>query len=70
MKQFIALFNEPVKKGEQVRFDYLPGTGTVVTIKDRERATIPGHDFMVALWSVWFGKSPPSESLKMEMLGK
>jgi hypothetical protein len=70
IKQFIACFSEPVKKGEQVRIDYLPETGTVVSIKGRERATIPGHDFMVALWSVWFGKFPPSESLKKEMLGK
>lgn len=70
MKQFIACFDEPVKKGEEVRLDYIPGTGTVVTIKGREKAIIPGEDFMKALWSIWFGKYPPSESLKTEMLGK
>ena len=69
MKKFIACFDEPVKKGEEVRIDYLPETGTVVSIKGRERATIPGHDFMAALWSVWFGRYPPSESLKAKMLG-
>lgn len=70
MRKFIALFNEPLKKGEVVQIDYVPGTGTVVKIKERTAEAIPGRDFMEALWRVWFGKEPPTESLKAEMLGK
>jgi hypothetical protein len=40
-----------------------------VEIKGRVRGTIPGRDFMEALFSVWFGPKPPSGGLKDGMLG-
>lgn len=70
MAEFIKCFKEPVKKGEEVQIDYVPGTGTEVRIKGRLVDTIPGADFMRALWSIWFGQYPASEPLMKGMLGK
>jgi len=68
--QFLNCFDEPVKSGQSVKISYLPDTGTEITVKDKQKAVIPGHDFMAALWSIWFGKHPASESLMNGMLGK
>jgi hypothetical protein len=70
MQQFLKCFTEPVKKGEQVQMTYIPGAGTEVMIKGQVKTTIPGSDFMQALWSIWFGKQPASESLMKGMLGR
>ncbi len=48
---------------------YTPGTGTEVAVKGKLKGTIPGKDFMEALFSIWFGKNPPSGDLKKGMLG-
>ena len=68
--QFLGFFKEPVKKGETVQISYIPGQGTNVAIKGQSKGTIPGADFMKALWSIWFGPEPASESLMKGMLGK
>jgi hypothetical protein len=67
---FLKCFKEPVKKGEEVQITYVPDVGTEVMIKGKPQATIPGREFMTALWSIWFGKEPASESLMKGMLGK
>lgn len=68
--QFIYLFNEPIKKGEQVLISYDPTRGTEVVIKGKSKAILPGKDFMKALWSIWFGDKPASGELKSGMLGE
>lgn len=70
INQFLECFNEPVKSGETVQASYLPDRGTEVSIKGKQKAVIPGHDFMAALWSIWFGKHPASDSLLKGMLGE
>jgi len=69
-EQFDKVFEQGLKKGEVVLLDYLPGTGTRVTIGGNVRATIPGEDFHSALMRVWIGKKPVSDDLKHELLGK
>jgi hypothetical protein len=68
--QFMQCFTEPVKKGQEVQVTYVPDKGTEVMVNSQVKATIMGGDFMKALWSVWFGKEPASESLMKGMLGK
>lgn len=68
--QFLNCFNESVKSGQSVKISYLPGTGTDITINGKQKAVITGHEFMAALWSIWFGKHPASDSLMNGMLGK
>ena len=70
MDQFMKFFDQPVMKGERVTITYVPDKGTEVAIKGQVRGTIPGADFMAALWSIWFGAQPASEDLKKGMLGQ
>jgi len=66
-------FNEffsDMKKGEQVRMDYIPNNGTEVWVNDKLRGTIKGSDFNIALLKVWLGDEPADNSLKEAMLGK
>jgi len=64
---FNELF-EDLYQGDRVYFDYLPGIGTKVTVKDRLKGTIPGKDFYLALLKVWLGKRPVAKSLKADLL--
>ena len=70
IEQFMQCFTEPVRKGQEVQVTYLPDKGTEVMVNKQVKATITGSDFMKALWSIWFGKEPASESLMKGMLGK
>jgi hypothetical protein len=67
---FNGFFTEPVKSGEKIIITYIPGQGTEVSIKGKVRGVIQGKDFMEGLFSVWFGKNPPSDGLKKGMLGE
>ena len=70
IEQFMQCFTEPVRKGQEVQVTYLPDKGTEVMVNKQVKTTITGSDFMKALWSIWFGKEPASESLMKGMLGK
>jgi hypothetical protein len=63
------LFTEPLPEGSQTTFDYVPGTGTTVTISGKAKGTIPGADFMKALFGIWLGDQPADASLKAALLG-
>lgn len=67
--QFIAAL-EVMKKGDQFVVTYVPGTGTTLAIRGKEKLTIPGLPFAQAVFSVWFGPKPPTSDLKNGMLGK
>lgn len=55
--------------GDTIQYDYVPGTGTTITVKGVNKGTIEGKDFMEALWSVYIGQHPATENLKTGMLG-
>lgn len=59
-----------VKRGDHIKLDYLPESGTRVTINDQLKGTIPGADFYPALLKVWLGDEPADDDLKEAMLGK
>lgn len=61
---------EDLKAGDQVIYDYVPGKGTSVIIKGREKGTIEGVDFMKLIFSIYVGPKPANEALKAGMLGK
>jgi hypothetical protein len=68
----ITLFNamfDTVYRGDVIRLDYLPGTGTQVWINDTLKGTVAGEDFSRALLKIWLGPKPPDEDLKDAMLG-
>jgi hypothetical protein len=70
--QFTTLcgFFEPVRKGEQFVFSYLPDRGTTVEVKGISKGVIEGKDFADALFRAWIGPRPgPGEDFKKKLLG-
>ena len=67
--RFLAAL-EPLQPGDQMVFTYIPGTGTTMAIKGKDKLTIAGDDFRPVLLSVWLGPKPPTANVKKGMLGK
>jgi len=68
MKQIFEAVQE-VKPGDTIMLDYLPDSGTRVTVNGTERGIIAGVPFSRALLKVWLGKNPVQDDLKKGMLG-
>jgi len=69
LKIFNSYFPD-LKKNDVVLFDYIPATGTRVTIKGEVKGIIEGADFYSALLDVWLGEEPADDDLKDAMLGE
>jgi len=71
VKQLRAVFDavKIAKTGDVILIDYLPGTGTRVTINGAVKSTIAGDDFNRALLRIWLGDKPVDNDLKKGMLG-
>ncbi|THB73352.1 MAG: hypothetical protein D6B25_15240 [Desulfobulbaceae bacterium] len=61
---------ETVKEGDQIVLDYVPGTGTTVSIRGEQKGVVAGKEFNDLLLSIWLGKKPGDKDLKEELLGK
>ena len=68
LEKFNSLFQD-LHKGDQIRIDYIPGTGTEVRINKELRGAVEGNDFYRSLLKIWIGSHPVTKSLKREMLG-
>ena len=66
--RFNAMF-PTVRQGDVIYLDYIPGTGTRVTINDEQKGVIAGKDFNKAMLDIWLGENPASSKLKKAMLG-
>lgn len=71
VEQLVGIIRDikDVKSGQALFFDFIPGTGTVVSHNGAARGTIAGDAFNSALLKIWLGEQPASESLKKSMLG-
>jgi hypothetical protein len=69
LKTFIGYFPD-LKKGDVITLDYIPASGTVITINGKANAAIEGADFYTALLDVWLGEEPADDDLKDAMLGE
>ncbi|MBI4190835.1 MAG: chalcone isomerase family protein [Betaproteobacteria bacterium] len=58
-----------IGKGSVVYLDYIPGTGTRITVNGEEKIIIPGEDFFRAMLHIWIGKKPVDGRLRDAMLG-
>ena len=58
-----------LKKGNTVLLDYVPGTGTRISINGEEKIVIKGEDFFKAMLRIWLGKTPVDGTLRRAMLG-
>lgn len=58
-----------IKKGGVIHLDYLPGTGTRVTVNGEKKIIIKGEDFFQAMLRIWIGRKPVDGRLRDAMLG-
>ena len=58
-----------LKKGDVIILDYVPTSGTRITINDKVKGVIEGADFYAVLLDVWLGEEPADDDLKDAMLG-
>ena len=69
IKQFNALF-ETARAGDVINLDYVPSSGTKVSINQKIKGKVEGADFYHALLLIWLGEDPVGEDLKDALLGK
>jgi len=71
IKKLRAMFDEikTAKAGDVIFIDYLPGTGTRITVNGTIKGVLPGETFNRALLRIWFGENPADSDLKQGMLG-
>jgi Chalcone isomerase-like len=53
--QFIQLYDQDIKKGDEHRLIWLPDGRIILYINDLEKSSILNQEFAVALWSLWLG---------------
>ena len=71
LKEFAAIFHaiDEVKKYDVVTLDYLPGSGTQISVNGVIKGTVGGAPFNSALLKVWLGDKPAQTDLKQKLLG-
>jgi len=60
---------EDVKPGERYSLTYLPGRGTELALNRVPKGVVEGAEFASAMFSIWLGKNPISDSLRESLLG-
>ena len=56
--------SDVAKKGSEVVITYLPGAGTRFSFEGKEPLVIPGKEFADAVWGVYLGSHPITDSIK------
>lgn len=66
------IFSEHKKllPGEWFMIEWIPGTGTVITIKGKAQEPFKEPEFFGALMRIWLGPNPADWKLKDALLGK
>ena len=67
LEYYNSLYQD-VNNGDRYALTYIPGRGTELTLNGEPRGIVKGADFAAALFSIWLGSKPISESLKKELL--
>jgi len=69
MNSALKAINE-AKKGDVLHFEYLPDSGTRITLNGQQKgSSIPGEDFFAAMLRIWLGDKPADADLKKGLLG-
>jgi hypothetical protein len=71
LRQLTAIFHsmKVAAKGDVILLDYLPGSGTRISVNAAEKGVIEGAEFNRALLRIWLGDKPVDEELKKGLLG-
>ena len=67
IERFNALYAD-VQPGDRYEVSYRPGVGTELALNGESRGLVEGSDFAEALFSIWLGEAPFSESMKQQLL--
>jgi hypothetical protein len=59
---------QDVEPGDRYALTYIPGKGTELALNGESKGVVEGADFAAALFSIWLGPKPISESLKKDLL--
>jgi hypothetical protein len=60
----------PLKKGDVVNLDFVPGTGLVLTVNGASRGSpVPGEDLYAGVMKIFIGDDPVDKNLKAGLLG-
>ena len=62
--------HKKLQAGDQFMIDWIPGTGTVITIKGKAQEPFKEPEFFNALMRIWLGPNPADWKLKDALLGK
>jgi hypothetical protein len=57
-----------VHSGDSSSLRYQPGTGTILSINNVDRITVPGRDFAQHYFKIWLGPQPMSAAMKSALL--
>jgi len=61
----------PVRRGDVIDLDYLPGRGTALLLNGKPRGPVlPGEDFYGAVMRIFLGERPVDAELKAGLLGR
>ncbi len=71
IKQMAEIFHvrKEIKAGDVITLDYLPGSGTQISLNGAAYGAIAGDIFHRALLKIWLGDNPAQGSLKLKLLG-
>ncbi len=61
-------FVRDAEEGDKVIFIHNPQIGLVVQVNDKICAEIRNVDFMKAVWSIWLGKKPIDQQMKLQLI--
>jgi hypothetical protein len=59
----------PLRHGDVVLIEYVPGKGTAVRVNRSSAVTGANHDLMLAFLDHWIGQLPVSEEIKRALVG-
>lgn len=60
---------EDVEPGDRYSLTYIPGRGTELALNDEPKGVIEGADFASAVYAIWLGQNPISQSFRQQLLG-
>lgn len=57
-----------MEKGDYLRVDYLPGSGTIIRVQGEPLLGLAGHAVFLGFLRTWLGDTPVSRALKDELV--
>jgi len=69
IETFLAWLSQPIKKGDEFEFAFVPHNKVHVSKNGSELGVIESKEFSTALFAIWLGDMPADKKLKTGLLG-